>query len=172
MKPPRRPRYGQNDDLEIHAGGEEDPDFPEQMPDHGRPRRRRGSRLIPLLIFAGFGLFVLKEQVPAVNDAFQSLLRPAAFRAIEACREAALAGSPNPDFARLLRRGRASETRGGFFVDDVVVGELERGKGEVRREVECHVDRDGKGVEVTRRDAGAPPAPRPQFTGPGRHASD
>jgi len=39
MKPPRRPRYPQHDEPEIQAGGEEDPDFPEQEADF-TPRHR------------------------------------------------------------------------------------------------------------------------------------
>ena len=170
MKPPRRPRFPRADAPEIPAGGEEDPDFPEQLADYRPQRRNRINRLLPLLIFAVFGLFMLKEQVPAVDDAFQSFIHPAAFRAIEVCREAALAGSADPDFARLLERGRAHGTRNGFFVDRVVIGELERGKGEVRRAIECHIDSAGNLVDLNRHDAATMAPARPMETG--RHVSD
>lgn len=161
MKPPRRPRYPQHDEPEIQAGGEEDPDFPEQEADFTRRRRGRGGRLLPLLIFAGFGLFILKEQVPAVNDAYLRLVDPDALRALVACREAALAGSATPDFARLLERGRAHPTRNGFFVDRLVIGELADGGGEARRAIECHVDAAGKVVDIARLDAPTPNASSP-----------
>lgn len=172
MKPPRRPRFPRPEEPEIQAGGEEDPDFPEQLASHRPRQRNRAGRLLPLLIFAGFGLFVLKEQVPAVDDAFQSFVHPDAFRAIEVCREAALAGSADPDFARLLEHGRANRTRNGFFVDRLLIGELERGKGEVRRAIECHVDSAGNLVDISRHDAATAVPSEAQSTEAGRHVSD
>ncbi len=166
MKPPRRPRFPRHDEPEIHGGGEEDPDFPEQEPGFSRRRRSRGGRLVPLLIFAGFGLFILKEQVPAVNDAYLGLVKPGALRALKACREAALTGSATPDFVRILEYGRAHPTLNGYFVDQLVIGELEKGRGEVRRAIECHVDVSGNVVDVSRHEAttAQPPA---QFAGEG-----
>ncbi len=152
MKPPRRPHFPHTDNTPVHAGGEEDPDFPEQQPGYRR-KRGRSSRVIPLLIIAGFGLFILKEEVPAVNDAFLSIIKPQAMQAIRACREAAIAGSPNADFARIIRYGRASKTRNGFVVDALIIGELEQGKGEVRHSIECHVDAAGNVVDIARHPA-------------------
>ena len=163
MKPPRRPHYPQDDDVQAYAQGEGDPDFPEQESNHGRRYRGRGNRVIPLLIVAGFGLFILKEEVPAVNDAFLSVIKPNAMKAIKACRAAALASSPNPDFARMLKYGRANKTGNGYFVDALMIGELEQGQGEVRRSIECHVDAAGNVVDIARHTATAAALP-PQFT--------
>jgi hypothetical protein len=142
MKPSWRRNPG-----EIQGGGEEDPDFPEQM--HGH-KPRRGSKLVPLLIFAVFAVFVLKDQFPTIDDKIQSLLHPQAFKAIQACRQAALTGSNNPDFTRLLEFGRANKTQNGFFIDQLVIGELESGKGEIRKAVQCYVDSAGVIVDIQR----------------------
>lgn len=114
--------------------------------------------MIPLLIVVGFGLFILKEEVPAVNDAFLSILKPQALASIKGCREAALASSPNPDFARMLKYGQANKTHNGFFVDGLIIGELEQGQGEVRRSIECHVDSAGNIVEIKRHAVSPAPA--------------
>ncbi|HGG58996.1 MAG TPA: hypothetical protein ENK26_03645 [Gammaproteobacteria bacterium] len=122
-----------------------------------RSSRRNGGwrKLLPLLIFAAFALFIAREQFPAVNDGIESLLHPLAFQAVKACRERALSGAENPQFARLIRYGEANPTQAGWFVDDIVVGEMRPGEGEQRVLATCHVDDSGKVVNVFRQPYGA-----------------
>ena len=135
-------------DPESNNRGDEDYDYPQ--PDVSRTSRS-GRKIVPFLIFALFALFILKEQVPAVDDKIQSLLHPHAFAAITTCREAALESGNTPDFNRLLKTGRANPTQNGFFVDRLIIGTLEKGHGEVQYSVECYVDANGAIVDIQRK---------------------
>ncbi len=109
-----------------------------------KPRRKlRISKIFPLLLFGLFALFILKEQVPALNDKYLALVKPNEFHAIEVCREAALAKSSNRKFARLINYGEANRTQQGFFIDHILVGELVPDSGESRFTVNCHIDQSG-----------------------------
>ncbi len=104
-----------------------------------------------MLIFAAFALFIAREQFPAVDDWFESLLHPAAFEAVKQCRARALSGAENPEFARLIGPGEAKPTQAGWFVDDVVIGEMRPGRDELRVLVTCHVNAAGEVVNVFRK---------------------
>lgn len=94
--------------------------------------------------------FVLKEQVPAVNDRIQAVLNPASFQAIKVCREAALSQSETPAFARLIRLGEAQATQNGYFVDGILLGEMDVQGGERQMAISCHVDALGDLVKAHR----------------------
>lgn len=151
MKPPRRPRFPNNDTDDEMLVGEDAPDFPEQSNNYPPRRQTRVHRFLPVLIFLLFGAFILKEQVPAVNDAIESLLHPDAMRAVKACRTAALASSKTPDFVRLIKLGRASPTHNGFIIEQLVLGEMDPHEGETQTSIICHIDRQGQVINLARK---------------------
>jgi hypothetical protein len=130
-------------------------------PDPGsrRPsdKRRRLGRFVPLVIFALFGLFILKEQVPAVNHWFQSITAPESFAAAEACRRAALNAADHPGFARVRQVGTVHDTRDGFYVEDVEIGSMGNDGAEMVFRFNCYVDREGNIVSSSRVDVGTRP---------------
>lgn len=110
-----------------------------------KPRRRSGiGKILPLLLFALFALFILKEQFPLLDDKFRALVKPAEFGAIKVCREAAVAKSNNPAFARLIHFGKANKTQNGYFIDYLTVGEMVAESGESRFSVTCHINQAGE----------------------------
>ena len=112
--------------------------------------RRMLNRIIPVLMLTIFALLILRDQVPAVSDKIDSLLDPAAFSAVQLCRKAALSQSHTPEFARLVRGGKANTTSKGFFVDRLVIGEMDEQGGEQQVAVSCHIDQDGELVKLGR----------------------
>ena len=112
------------------------------------------QRLVPLIIFAAIGLFIAKQEIPAVDRWISRLIDAAAWDAIEACTEQARARVANPGFARQLRRGEAEHTAEGFYVSGVVFSELHSSGLERSYRFSCNVDRNGKVLTVS--DANAP----------------
>ncbi len=122
-------------------------------PELGRPLRPRRvlSRVIPLLMLVLIAGLVAYQEVPQVRDFVLGQTRPEALRALILCREAALSQSASPGFARLLDHGSAHATPDGHYIDDLVVGEMQTGRGEVRVAVTCHVSASGELVQIHRR---------------------
>lgn len=122
---------------------------------YARPRKRSSrsrtlNRLIPLLILLIFGTLILKDKVPAVSDKIDSVINPQGFAAVQTCRKAALSQSSTPDFARLIKSGRANATKKGFFVDQLVIGEMDDQGGERLMDVGCHIDQSGELIKLSR----------------------
>ena len=115
-----------------------------------RPPGHRGRSLIPLMIFGSVALFIASREIPWLKDRINALVAPAQQSAIELCREAALDESPQPEFARLIRRGEATATQNGYLIDHLVLGEMSTDKGEQRIAVTCHVSSDGALVNLHR----------------------
>jgi len=115
-------------------------------------KRRRLGRFVPLVIFALVGLFMLKEQVPAVNHWFQRITAPESFAAGQACRRAALNAADDPGYARLRSDGEVHETRDGFYVEGVEVGSQGEHGAETVFRYSCYVDRQGNLVSAGRTD--------------------
>jgi hypothetical protein len=118
--------------------------------------RRRSSpkkilnRLIPILILFVFAALILRDQIPGIDDKIAAFINPQGFAAIQTCRKAALNQSTTPDFARLIKRGKANPTNNGFFVDQLVLGEMHDQGGERLMEVGCHVDQNGELIKLNR----------------------
>ena len=95
---------------------------------------------MPLLFALVFGM-VLLEAVPSLGTWVAGLTEPRGrVEAREICATAALSAAREPAFARLIERGEAHQTRGGYYVDGVVVGEKGEDGSEVRYGFSCYVD--------------------------------
>jgi NaMN:DMB phosphoribosyltransferase len=112
--------------------------------------RRRSHRFIAIIVMVVGAGFILKEQIPAVDTYIDRLLKPQAWQATEACRQAVLAAVERPEFARMLEHGEANATQKGYYVDDIVVGEMGASGTEVRVRFSCYVDGEGKVVNTQR----------------------
>ncbi len=122
---------------------------------YARPRKRSSrsrtlNRLIPFLILLIFGTLILKDNVPAVSDKIDSVINPQGFAAVQSCRKAALSQSSTPDFARLIKSGRANATKKGFFIDRLVIGEMNDQGGERLMDIGCHIDQSGELIKLSR----------------------
>ncbi|MGV6859936.1 MAG: hypothetical protein ACWA5X_13320 [bacterium] len=115
------------------------------QPDSPADRKASGSRnkIIPLVIFALFAMIVVSQEHSWLHEQFQRLVNPEAFSALSHCREATLADSQPPEFARILRGGNAHKTTAGYVVDALVVGEMGADGGELPFSITCYVDRQG-----------------------------
>ncbi len=119
-----------------------------------REHRKRMQKLVPLIIFTVIGLFIAKQEIPAVDRWISRLIDADAWDALEACTEQARATVAEPGFARLLRRGEAERTTEGFYVSGVAFSALHSSGLERSYRFSCNVDRNGKVVTVS--DANAP----------------
>jgi len=129
-------------------------EHPTPTPSRSTLPRRNMGRFLPFLIFALFGLFILKEQVPEVNHWFQRLVAPERYAAAEACRRAALDAAEQPDYARVRDEGTVHETRNGFYVEGVDIGSMGADGAETVFRFNCYADASGKLVK-THKDATA-----------------
>jgi hypothetical protein len=99
-------------------------------------------------------LFILREQVPAVDAWFQSLVAPEQHAAAEACRRAALQAASQPDYARVRRQGTVHPTQNGFYVEAVEIGEMGTDGAESIYRFSCYADRTGALVNTHKQTAG------------------
>jgi hypothetical protein len=98
---------------------------------------------LPLIIaIVVFG--ILADQIPALNDARESILHPAEHAARKACHAAALAAAERPAYARIRSPGQVHATQGASYVEGVSIGEMGQTGAEVTYEFSCYVEPDGK----------------------------
>lgn len=121
-------------------------------PTHTRTpaRGRNVSRFLPLLVMVLIGFLILKDQVPAVNRWFQSIVAPERYAAAEACRRAALNAATQPDYARVRDEGTVHETQNGFYVEGVSIGEMGEDGAETVYRFNCYADSFGKVVKTNK----------------------
>lgn len=117
------------------------------------PGRRLG-RLLPFVLLVVIGLLLLREHVPAVDTWLQRHIAPERTAAAEACRQAALASASQPDYARVRRTGTVHETRNGFYVEDVEIGEMGEDGAEAVFMFSCYADAAGRLVNTRKTQAG------------------
>ncbi len=115
-----------------------------------RRNRHRRHQFIAIAIMVVAAGFVLKDQVPVVDAYIDRLLQPEAWQATESCRQVVLAAVERPEFARILKNGKANTTQKGYYVDDIVIGEMGASGTEVRVRFSCYVDGEGKVVNTQR----------------------
>ncbi len=146
MKTSDRKPLGEN--TEEHHGNNSD--TPYANPRNHFSRKRTLNRLMPFLMLFVFATLILKDQVPAVGDKIDAFFNPEGSAAVRVCRKAALSQSATPDFARLIKPGKANATNKGFFVDQLVIGEMDEQGGERRVDIACHIDQNGELVKLNR----------------------
>ena len=115
-----------------------------------RRSRRRPQKFIAIAIMVVAAGFILKDQIPVVDAYIDRLLQPEAWRATESCRQAVLAAVERPEFARMLERGEANTTQKGYYVDNIVIGEMGASGTETKVRFSCYVDGQGKVVNAQR----------------------
>jgi|GEM_PF-3931286 len=133
--------------------------------------RSGGARsVIPLFVIGAFVLVAVYLAMPRAQIAVESFLRPEAARATQACRDTAQSQSNSPGFTRFLRYGDSHTVPQGFYVDNVVIGEMSDG-AEIELEITCYVDHVGTVVGSARRSWSRPPPEDPRddtFPVPGK----
>jgi hypothetical protein len=128
-----------------------DPHGQPRGPRRDRPKRRRPELFIFLVIFTLVAFFILKQEVPEVDSRFQRLVNREKWQAGENCRGAAVQAARHLDFARIIENGTVHLTEKGYFVDEVVVGEMNDSGAESRFEFSCYVDRMGAVIKTHRK---------------------
>ena len=120
-------------------------------------KKRRRPELLLVFLFMGLMAFlVLKEEVPQVERWFQRLMDEERWHAGENCRRAAIEAASKPDFARIVENGTVHPTEKGYFIDDIVIGEMGESGAEVTFRFSCYTRVDGSIVK-THKDSGVPP---------------
>lgn len=89
-----------------------------------REGRKRLNKLVPRLILVVFVFLILQQQFPQLHGPTEKMLAPEKSGARETCQKSALAAANNLDFARLLDPGTVHETQNGFYVENIVIGEM------------------------------------------------
>lgn len=118
-------------------------DAPERYPADAR-RRRRPARWLAPLVFAAIALIIVTREVEPVRDWAEGVLSPQRAQARAVCREAALDAAAAPAFARVVARGAVHQSRGGYYVDGLVVSEIGESGAERRFTMRCYVDAAGR----------------------------
>ncbi len=115
-------------------------------------RKRRASRLIPLLIFALVAMLIARQEVPAVADWWEKTFAAQRWAVKQACREAALQAAPNRQFVRVIEHGVVHETDDGFYVEALVLGEMGADGAEQQVPYSCYLDSGYQLVKINRLD--------------------
>lgn len=124
-----------------------------------QPGTRR-LRFLPPLLFAVIVALILYDQVPAIRNAADRVLRPAEHQAQEVCQRAALAAAAEPRYARVVAPGKVHRTSGAYYVERVVIGEMGADGTETRFTYHCYVDPSGTLIRGARGETPASdPAP-------------
>ena len=125
------------------------------MSENDAPLRRRRSRnrapLIAILFVFGLaGILILKERIAAVDAWVGKTFYPQRWQAAENCRQNLLAARSELKFTRLLERGEVHATKGGYLVDDVVIGYMGESGAETYATFSCYLDQAGNVVTTAR----------------------
>ena len=115
-----------------------------------RRNRRRPRKFIAIAVMVVVAGFILKDRIPVVDAYIDRLLQPEAWQATESCRQAVLAAVERPEFTRVLKNGKANTTQKGYYVDNIVIGEMGPSGTETRVRFSCYVDGEGKVVNAQR----------------------
>jgi len=113
-------------------------------------RSRAFRKLVPLLMFLVIALLIAKQEIPALDDAWERLVSPGNWQARQVCQQTAIAGSEDRDFVRILKPGRVHRTTDGVYIDRLVIGEPGQSGDETPVEYSCYVDGNGKLAKLNR----------------------
>lgn len=130
----------------------------EQIPNSGTRTPRSRSSLVRFIVpffFLLILVLILRNEVPEFNVWLEQMLQPEQARARQACRDAGLAKSVRPGFARIISDGQVHATRDGFYVEGLVIGEPGDTGAEQTFRFSCYVDSGGRLVTSQREAAPA-----------------
>jgi hypothetical protein len=112
-------------------------------------RRRRWLRhLLPILLVLGMLALIASRELPWLADWIARITAPQRWQAGESCRTAALKLATQPDYARIVAPGTVHATQRGFYVENIVVGQMGANGSEQRLSVNCYADSNGNMVSV------------------------
>lgn len=122
---------------------EHDPNNRMQRSPQRRRSRNRGGKLIPLVVFLLFGLFIATQEIPRVHDWVEGFINPQQAEIRRNCIGEALAASSEPDYARVVETGEVESTANGYLVRKIVIGEMAEDGGETEYRFNCYFDAAG-----------------------------
>ena len=117
------------------------------------PKQRRSSfsKLLPFFIVAGFILIIISQEIPGFRHAIEYYTAHESWQASETCNKKALQLGVSPDFMRIIEYGDVHKTEKGFFIENIIVGEMAEQGGEQRFIADCYTDPAGNLVRADRR---------------------
>lgn len=119
-------------------------------PPGAKRRRNLLKPMIPLLIMAGFGVFIAYKEVPAVADLLERTFTPERWQIKQACRNSALAELSSGQYARPLDGGELHQTQDGPYVSRMKFAVLGEDGRERTVEYNCYLDGSGQLVKLSR----------------------
>ena len=126
----------------------------ETISPHGqkpKQRRSRFNKLLPFVIAAGILLFIASQEIPGFRHAVEYYVAHESWQASETCNNKALQLGVSPDFMRIIEHGDVNKTEKGFFIENIIVGEMADQGGEQRFIADCYTDSAGNLVRADRR---------------------
>lgn len=115
-----------------------------------KERSRSFKRLVPLIIFGLFALLIAKQEIPAVNDAWERMVSPEKWMAKKTCQNEALESIERKEFARILKSGKVNKTTDGLYIEKLVIGEMGITGDEVAVEYTCYLTSAGELIKLNR----------------------
>lgn len=130
-------------------------------PDYGRkPRRGSHGQVGKVLVAVGFLTIVLliaKEEFPLVADWIDRTIDADSWNATDQCRKQALQASSKPEFARVVEPGITDTTQSGYFVHDILIGEMGQSGEEQNFQFSCYVSDQGVVVKTSKQNVSIRP---------------
>jgi hypothetical protein len=115
-------------------------------------RQRSGfKKVLPFVIIGGITLFIASNEIPGFRHAIDYYVSHDRWQASESCMRKALQLGSSPDFVRIIKQGDVYRTEKGFFIENIIVGEMAEQGGERQFTVDCYTDSDGNIVRADRR---------------------
>ena len=115
-----------------------------------KTRNRSLKRAVPLFVLGFIVLLIARQEIPAVNDAWERTITPDKWLAKKTCQNAALESIKRKAFARILRSGKVNKTTDGLYIENVVIGEMSVSGIEVSVEYSCYLTSAGDLIKLNR----------------------
>jgi hypothetical protein len=125
---------------------------PHMSADRGQGKPQSGfKKVLPFVIMGGIALFVVSNEIPGFRHAIEYYVAHDRWQAGESCASKALQLGSSPGFVRIIEQGDVHRTEKGFFIENIIVGEMAEQGGEQRFAVDCYADSGGNIVRADRR---------------------
>jgi hypothetical protein len=109
------------------------------------------KKVLPFVIMGGIALFIASNEIPGFRHAIDYYVAHDRWQAGESCVSKALQLGSSPGFVRIIEQGDVHRTEKGFFIENIIVGEMAEQGGEQRFAVDCYADSSGNVVRADRR---------------------